>query len=568
MNLAFLYQPVSPGNVKATLFIPIFWACFSAQAHENLGIRLPDRNLTGKTRHIYYINSRDGNDEYTGNNPDSAWKTLDRINSKVFVQGDKILFRCGQTWKGQLHPQGSGSRHHPITIGSYGRGGKPLIAGEGVANGTVYLYNQSWWELRNLEITNYNQAEEAGLLLTEWEHRNRTNFALPKLPPQLVNHNVFKYGIYVTAQDTGTVSHLHLINLDVHGVNGYINQKDELSKNNGGIFFEIKGNRVPTSFRDVLIDSCRIHDVDRTGILLCKSSWDTRTLTSNASWTPSQHVIIRSCHFENTGANALIVRVCSQPVIERNVFDHCAIKASGNAGFSFNCDSAVWQHNECRYTKANKEDVDAGGLDADYRSKNTIIQYNYLHHNDYGMLITGGPNSFNDGTILRYNIFEHDGSYAHPKHGKTVIRVNGSATNTHIYNNVFYLDTSQTDTKIVSHETWTASPENTLYQNNIFYNLSANAQYDLGASNRNTFDNNLYFGNAATHMPADEAAVTHDPQLAKPGSGDTKGYRLKKGSSAFFAGKPVSDNGGYDFYGDRLPVTRQPNIGADNKSTR
>ena len=570
MNFTSRYQLINSGLIKMLrCIISVSFACFSAQSFVHIKqVHLHRNHISSPVSHVYYVDSQTGNDGYTGYSPAAAWKTLDKINATVFAPGDHILLKCGQTWMGQLHPRGAGNQQRPNLIGSYGLGKKPLIAGQGVANGTVYLYNQPYWEIHNLEITNYSMAEEGGMSLTEWENRNLTNFELPELPPQVVNHNTPRYGIYVAAQDTGTISHVQLINLDVHGVNGYINQKDELSKNNGGIFFEITGKRTPTCFSDVLIDSCSIHDVDRTGILLCKSSWDVRTLTATTNWTPSEHIIIRRCYFSHTGANALIVRVAQQPLVEHNTFDHCAIKASGNACFSFNCDSAVWQYNECRYTKANTEDVDAGGMDADYRSKNTIIQYNYLHDNDYGMLITGGPNSFNDHTVLRYNIIEHDGSYAHPKHGKTVIRVNGSATQTHIYNNIFYLNDRQTDIKIVSHETWTASPLNTLYQNNIFYNLSTNATYDLGISTGNTFDTNLYYGNMATHTPADVAAITLDPQLVQPGSGNTKGYRLKKGSPAISAGQPISGNGNYDFYGKRLPVDARPNIGVDGKTTQ
>lgn len=519
---------------------------------------------SGKTGRIYYVDIETGNDNATGLSPALAWRSLAKLNATLFLPGDQILFKSRQSWVGQLHPQGTGSKHQPIIISSYGSGSKPVIAGNGVANGTIFLYNQSCWEIKNLEITNYNAAEEDGITLNEWESLNKTRYALPIIPPQLLNYNVPKYGIYVVAQDTGAIEHLHLINLDIHGVNGFINQKKEQSKNNGGIFFEVTGTLKPTYFDDVLIDSCQIHDVDRTGILLCKSSWDERTLTTSTNWIPSVNIIIRRCYFSNTGANALIVRVAKQPIIEHNVFDHCAIKGSGNASFSFNCDSAIWQYNECRYTKANIGDVDAGGMDADYRSKNTIIQYNYLLDNDYGMLITGGPKSFNDHTIMRYNIFENDGSYAHPKHGKTVIRVNGSATNTHIYNNVVYLNANQTDIKIVSHETWTTSPANTLYQNNIFYNLSSNASYDLGNSTNNKFDNNLYYGNPAASTPTDKAAVMLNPKMTQPGSGNPNGYRLQKGSPAIASGVMIENNGNHDYYGNLLPVSGKPNIGIYN----
>jgi hypothetical protein len=509
---------------------------------------------------IFYIDARSGNDAGNGNTLKTPWRTLKKINETVFRPGDQILFRSGQSWTGQLNPKGSGSQKMPIIISNYGIGKKPLIAGNGVANGTLYLYNQQYWEISNLELTNYNAAEEGGQSLANWEEHNRTIYAMPVLSPQLVNQNTPKYGIYVAGEDAGELAHLYFKNLEVHGVNGYINQADEKSKENGGIYFKITGTVKPTFFNGIVIDSCNIHNVDRTGILLTNSTWSQRTLTENTNWTPSLNIIIRNCKFSQTGANALVVRVAKNPVIEHNLFDYCAIKASGNAGFSFNCDGALWQYNECRYTKANIDDRDAGGIDSDYKTKNTILQYNYVHDNDYGMLITGGPGSFNDSTIVRYNIFENDGKFAHPTHKKCVIRVGGSATNTHIYNNIIYLGKEQTDTKVVSHEVWKTSPDKTLYQNNIFYNLSKNAYCDYEKSTNNSFDGNLYFGNPILNLLKDAHAIHADPMFVKSKPGPKK-YYLRKGSPALAAGQVIKNSGEFDFYGNPLKNVKTPNIG-------
>jgi len=510
----------------------------------------------------FYIDAIRGNDNNSGLTISHAWKTLAKVNTTTFLSGSHILFKRGQTWQGQLNIKSSGGRNQPIIINAYGSGAKQVIAGNGVANGTIYVNNQQYIEFHNLSVTNYNSSEENSLSLVKWEQKNKSDFANTALPPQVNNHNMPLYGIYITAEDTGEVNHVHLVSLEVHGVNGYINQEEE-SKNNGGIYFKISGTKKPTFFNDVLIDSCNIHDVDRTGIMLCNSTWSTRTLKINTNWTPSRNVILRNCRFNNTGANALIVRVATNPLIEHNVFDHCAIKGSGNAAFSFSCDSAVWQYNECRYTKANVGDRDAGGIDADYKTRHTILQYNYVHNNDYGILITGGPDSFNDETIVRYNIFENDGAYAHPTHSKCVIRVSGSATNTHIYNNVIYVGPTQKDTKIISHEVWKTSPINTTYQNNIVYNLSENALFDFETSTGNNFDHNLYYGNAILNI--DEAAWLHsDPLFVKPGFG-AHGYKLKSGSPAIGSGIVISQNGNLDYFGNRIR-TEKINIGIYNNS--
>jgi hypothetical protein len=97
---------------------------------------------------------------------------------------------------------------------------------------------------------------------------------------------------------------------------------------------------------------------------------------------PSKEIIIRNNKFEHSGANALIVRAADSPVVEYNLYNHCAVKGSGNASFPFNCDNALFQYNEACYTVYNseadswdvKKDADAGGFDSDWNCKNTVIQ--------------------------------------------------------------------------------------------------------------------------------------------------------------------------------------------------
>ncbi|WP_143095926.1 right-handed parallel beta-helix repeat-containing protein [Pedobacter insulae] len=515
------------------------------------------------TPRVFYIDAISGKDSNTGHAVTAAWKTLDRVNAAVFYPGDQILFKSGQSWIGQLNPKGNGQLKKPILIGKYGYGKKPSIAGNGVANGTLYFHNQQYWEVSDLEITNYDAKEQQGQELSAWENGNHTTYVLPILPRQLVNKNKPKYGIYVTAEDVGEVSHLYFKNLEVHGVNGYINQADELSKENGGIVFKVLGSEKPTYFNGILIDSCHIHDVDRTGILLVSSPWSKRTLLTNTNWVPSLNIVLRRNKLSKTGANALVVRVAKNPIIEYNLFDRCAIKGSGNAGFSFNTDNALWQYNECRFTKANVDDRDAGGIDSDYKTKHTVLQYNYVHDNDYGMLVTGGPNNFNDSTIVRYNIFENDGKFAHPTHKKCVIRVSGSATNTQVYNNVIFLGADQIDTKVVSHEVWKTSPDGTVYRNNIFYNLSTNAYCDYEESTNNYFDTNLYFGNPIKNILFDANGIYRDPLFVNNQKGVQK-YHLRLGSPAFGTGHIIKNNGGRDFYGNLVDRDKAPNIGVYN----
>lgn len=84
------------------------------------------REVTGT---IYYIDATGGDDGDTGLSEALAWQTISKINGSTFNPGDRILFKCGETWAEQLTIPSAGIRLHPITLGSYGTGAKPIITG-------------------------------------------------------------------------------------------------------------------------------------------------------------------------------------------------------------------------------------------------------------------------------------------------------------------------------------------------------------------------------------------------------------------------------------------------------
>jgi len=85
----------------------------------------------------YYVSSQ-GTDANDGTSPDKPWLTLDKVNAAVLTAGDSVLFRCGDSWRGQLRAQ-SGNETAPITYGAYGSGPKPLFLG------SVRLSNPADW---------------------------------------------------------------------------------------------------------------------------------------------------------------------------------------------------------------------------------------------------------------------------------------------------------------------------------------------------------------------------------------------------------------------------------------
>jgi hypothetical protein len=72
----------------------------------------------------YHVDGEQGDDAGDGLSPQSAWRTLDKVNATTFAPGDAILLKSDCSWQGQLWPKGSGEESGPIMIDAYGEGEK------------------------------------------------------------------------------------------------------------------------------------------------------------------------------------------------------------------------------------------------------------------------------------------------------------------------------------------------------------------------------------------------------------------------------------------------------------
>lgn len=70
----------------------------------------------------YYV-SNGGSDDADGRTPQTAWQTLDRVNTYAYQPGDAVFFERGGEWRGQLNAQSG------VSYSAYGRGDKPIITG-------------------------------------------------------------------------------------------------------------------------------------------------------------------------------------------------------------------------------------------------------------------------------------------------------------------------------------------------------------------------------------------------------------------------------------------------------
>jgi hypothetical protein len=477
----------------------------------------------------YYVDSVDGNDTYNGTSTSTPWKTLAKVNSTTFVAGDQILFKADGIWTGTLNPKGSGASGNPIFIDMYESGQKPIIDGNGVTgNGAVYLYNQEYWDINNLEITNDAAAEGD------------------------------RRGVYLSAKNFGTVDHLYVRNLYIHNIKGIVDETSMEGKRTGGIIVEtIDDNTTPTRFNDILIEGCVISTVDNQGIAINNqksvadypgtAAWDKRKITN---------LVIRNNSINDVAKNAMIIRLADETgLIEYNVCWNTAERAlTGNTIFSRSCRGTVFQYNEGYLNKTTGGD---GSLyDADLQSPHCIFQYSYSHNNNHG-LFWQCTVAADDNVIVRYNISRNDKG--------SIFCMNYANTSTYIYNNTVYIPSGLSPMIIDDRRTTTKTY---YFYNNIFYNMSPTASYQWFSGATRIFSHNVFYGYHPSGEPSDPNKLTSDPNLVNPGSGDigldsVDGYMLRPYSPCVDSGMTIANNGGLDYWGNPVPINGITDRGAN-----
>jgi hypothetical protein len=372
----------------------------------------------------YYVDSARGADVNSGNSPAAAWQTVARVNTARLRPGDRVLFKAGSVWRGQLVPSASGSPASPIVISRYGKGPRPRIDAAGQAEDAVRLYNIEGIELRDLEITNSGPAPAV------------------------------RRGVHVYLDNFGTARHIVLAGLYIHDVNGSNQRKD-----NGGIVFRTSGDRTPTRFDGLLIERNIVWKVDHSGIAAQSSHW------ARTRWYPSLRVVIRDNLVDDIGGDGIVPWATDAAVVEHNIARNCNRRAATyNAGiWPWSTDNSVFQLNEACLTRTT---MDGQGFDSDYNSRNTVFQYNLSHDNEGGFMLICTPgkrnaaeNLGNTGTVVRYNISRND---------RARIFHLSAAEQTTVHDNAIYVGPGL-DVQMLVLTNWSGWARNAIFRNNSFF---------------------------------------------------------------------------------------------------
>ena len=481
----------------------------------------------------YHVDSIAGDDTHSGETPAAAWRSLAKVNAFTFQPDDRLLLRAGSAWTGQLHPLGSGTPGHRITLDRYGDGAKPAIHGGGVAGGAVLLVNQQHWSIRNLEVT--NQGSPA-----------------PK-----------KMGVLIRNNAVGTLSDIEVRDCDIHDVVGDMTGYRD-GKESGGIVFYINVDHPdrPSKWEDIRIESNTIRDVTRNGILM-QSQWLNKPNDPNSSWkghgayTTSTNIRVAGNRLERIGGDGIILWCAKGALVERNFVrqaNNNTLKQGHAAVWPYFCEDVIFQCNEVCETKTK---FDGMAFDFDNSNQRCIYQYNYSHDNEGGFLNMCCDGNASDN-IARYNISQNDGCVARSR----VFLVHGQGNHGYqVYNNTIYARNSDP----AMFEQGAESGESSItFQNNIFINAGSGT---FRAPKGCQFEGNLYFGSG--QIEADAKKILSDPRLQAPGGGQlgldsVSGYQLMTGSPAIDAGLPITDNSGRDYWGNPVSASANPHLGAYN----
>lgn len=510
-------------------------------------------------QNIYYFSSLTGNDSNIGNEA-NPFQTTSKLNSLVLTAGDKIMFKKGDTFVGQIIVSYSGNLGSPIIYDSYGTGDLPILTASNGSNGiadplsTIKIIGKQYLEFHNLQIENERFDAASG------------------------SPNDQAYGIYFQSfktlpasknfEDTTLFKHFRFSNLVVRNIYSLGSASTDFDSiyTSGIYFFDAFVN-------DVIIEDCYFTDLERTGIWL-------RKYVSDA--------IIRNNKFIDTGGSGTIVSASKRVLYENNLMrftgsdsDSRMVKR-GSGMWVFNSDDVVAQYNISQHARGSG---DSSGMHVDYGNSNILFQYNYLEDSAGGFCETLGEN---DNIIWRYNVSVNEGNKSGVNRLLWVsdyAYVPVKSTNVFVYNNTIYQGLKYQNVMADSKISLKATSFNFL--NNIIY-LEPSAQlglieYLLDVNTRN-FSKNVMFGGAirSNFKNSDSTRKEVDPKFLDSGRRHFSGYKLLTASPAIGTAlsfvEPVfpqagigifaaiTSNATKDIFGNPVNLAIATNIGAYNGS--
>ncbi|MBN1509685.1 MAG: right-handed parallel beta-helix repeat-containing protein [Sedimentisphaerales bacterium] len=481
------------------------------------------------SRH-YYV-SPTGSDSNPGTRG-RPWQSIEKVNVTDLGPGDCVQFRAGQRFAGTitLGRDDSGTPTRKLIVTCYGKGRAIIDGGNGSS-------------LR-AEGCDSLVVENLGFAGSGRKEGNTED------------------GVYVTGSQG-----LEINSIEVSGFRG-------------------SGVRLD-GVRDARITNAYAHENGSAGISVGHDQ-------------PSSHLRIDYCVADNNpgdpsnvtnhSGNGIVVGNVSEAIIEyceasNNGWD-MPRKGNGPVGiWAWNADRVTIQF--CISHDNKSPGDDGGGFDLDGGVTDSFLQYNLSYNNDgpgYFLCQYPGAPDFKNN-VIRYNVSHNDGVKNNRRSGIDVFSAASNASDCQVYNNTVYNSNG-------SAVGFGGLPmPGVVFRNNVFI---CTGDVVAGETQRGRFENNVYWSADGKALSFDGRATLDewaeatgqetiggrivgkciDPRLRMtPATLPTDPTRLTRmavcrltaDSPCVKAGMLIQDNGGRDFWGNRVPGDTRPAVGACEK---
>ncbi len=519
----------------------------------------------------YYVSST-GDDSNNGTSIATAWATINKVNSVVFLPGDALYFEGGQTFNGNIYlPAGDANDPNNIfVITSYGTGRATINAGNSYG---FSAYNTQGFSISNLIFDGNNTSTNTDAGISIYSDLSGdvklSNISISNTEVK----NFGKEGVVIYTSDNLTgYQNLSLSNLSVHDVT-----------NNGIIIFGfLSQSLVGWQHKNVSVSDCEVYNVPGSSV---------------PAFYQGSGIVLEGVD------GGVIQNSVAHDNGQNNTF------CGGPAGiWTLESNNVIVQSCES-YRNHSGTGCDGAGFDLDGGVTNSIMQYNYSHDNDgAGYLLGQYANARPWGNnTMRYNISQNDGITN--EGGIGVFKGPGTTMNgANIFNNTIYISPQATNVNECAayFSNWVTGINNVAFYNNIFYSTGgvplvtipsgysaffAGNIYWPSGSTFSIFYKGVYYSSLASWQTATGNEVvggtntgySSDPLLTNPGAGGTIGfgnsltslnaYKISDASSpakstALDLSSLYSINiGTTDFWGTIIPGGNANDIGANQFST-
>jgi hypothetical protein len=491
-----------------------------------------DQTWTDPALGTYFLDAAQGSDSNDGRSPETAWQTLGKLNTVSLAAGDVILFKAGSVFTGSFEVFNSGSPDRPIVFGAYGTGPKPRLQGGASDREVVFMTNNQWIEMRDLEISNYH-------------------------PGGTINH---RFGIRIIAPPrSGEMRQLHFHRLDFIGIMG-----SDPEHESRAIYAETTTNdeaRPQSWWNGFVIENCFFSNIDGRAVQLRDFSGSLADFKIRAlPYAPTVGFVFQNNTGQTIYRNLLQLIGTKGAVVQHN---YMSGTTHGSAFWPFDAEGTLVQFNDFRHMR--NPEADSYICHFDYNCIDTVMQYNFGYDVDGGLIeiiVLSQFSFFQEDAIARYNVGVDVGFRT--RDNAAGIMLTGRVTRSWVYNNTIVNTALRPAYKALAINDWGGEwPTANFVHNNLFLATGNPVTFkdawrmaELG----NVMSHNLYWGNISV-PPGDSAPLNANPLLVNPAGLDPADFKLHAGSPAIAAGIPIANNGGRDFFGNPLPADLIPSIG-------